>query len=221
MELGFKATKLACPYGPADGAEGLEKNAELVAGAREIIGPRIDLMLDCWMAFDVEYAVRLAERLRPYGLRWLEDCLLPEDLDGHVELRRRLPGQGLATGEHWYGTSPFAFAVHHRVADVLQPDVEWVGGITACIKICHIAEAAGIPVIPHAGMNNPYGQHFGFAMPNSPLGEYFIGSPPGVPLEETTLLPGMAQPKDGGLVPNDAPGFGLEITDRWLESVTA
>ena len=37
-------------------------------------------MLDCWMAFDVEFAVRLAERLRPYRLKWIEDCLIPEDL---------------------------------------------------------------------------------------------------------------------------------------------
>ncbi len=221
IELGFKATKLACPYGPADGLDGLEKNAELVARARDLIGPKIDLMLDCWMAFDLEYAVRLAERLRPYGLRWLEDCLTPEDLDGHIELRRRLPWQGLATGEHWYTPSPFAYAVSHRVADVLQPDVEWVGGVTACVKICHIAETAGIAVIPHAGMNSPYGQHLSFAMPNSPWGEYFVGSPPGVPLDDMTVIPGMAQPKHGSVVPNDAPGFGLEITDRWLESVTA
>ena len=57
-------------------------------------------------------------------------------------------------------------------------------------------------------------------MPNSPWGEYFVGSPPGVPLDDVTVIPGMAHPKHGSVVPNDAPGFGLEITDRWLESVT-
>jgi len=221
MELGFKATKLACPYGPADGLDGLEKNAEVVARTRELIGPAVDLMLDCWMAFDVEYAVRVAERLRPYGLRWIEDCLIPEDLESHLELRRRLPWQGLATGEHWYATAPFAYAASHRAVDVLQPDIAWAGGVTACVKICHIAEAAGIPVIPHAGMNTPHGQHVCYAMPNIPWGEYFVGAPPGVPLKELSVFPGMAQPKDGYLVPNDAPGFGLEVTERWLESVTA
>ena len=30
MELGFKATKLACPYGTADGLEALDRNEELV-----------------------------------------------------------------------------------------------------------------------------------------------------------------------------------------------
>lgn len=51
-------------------------------------------MLDCWMAFDVEYTVRLAEVLRPYRLKWMEECLIPEDMDAYVALRQRLPWQG-------------------------------------------------------------------------------------------------------------------------------
>src|SRR5438105_363082 len=39
MELGFRATKLACPHGPADGLAGLDANEALVARARELIGP--------------------------------------------------------------------------------------------------------------------------------------------------------------------------------------
>ncbi len=57
-QLGFRAFKLACPYGPADGLDGIHKNEEFVARARETIGPDSELMLDCWMAFDVEYSVR-------------------------------------------------------------------------------------------------------------------------------------------------------------------
>ncbi|MBI1773962.1 MAG: L-rhamnonate dehydratase [Proteobacteria bacterium] len=217
MELGFRATKLACPHGTADGLDGIKKNEDLVALTRELIGKDVELMLDCWMAFDVEFAVRLAERLRPYGLKWLEDCLMPEDMDGFAELRRRLPWQTIATGEHWYTTIPFASAAARRLADIFQPDIAWVGGVTACVKICHLAEAAGIAVMPHAGMNTPDGQHLCYAMPNIPWGEYFLGTPPGVPLAETALFPGTAYPKDGYLVPNDAPGFGIELTLDQLE----
>ncbi len=130
MELGFRGTKLACPYGLNDGLDGLARNEELVARTRELVGPEVELMLDCWMAFDVEFAVRLAERLRPYGLRWIEDCLLPEDLEPHDELRRRLPWMTLATGEHWYGMQDFATAAVRRFADILQPDICWAGGFT-------------------------------------------------------------------------------------------
>ena len=100
MELGFQATKLPCPYGPADGRDGLEKNVELIASTREMVGPKVELMLDCWMAFDVEYAVRLAEELRPYKLKWMEEMLRSEDFDAHAALRQRVlfvaggPGTG-------------------------------------------------------------------------------------------------------------------------------
>ena len=155
------------------------------------------------------------------GLRWIEDCLTPEDLDGQDALRRRLPWQSLATGEHWYTAFPFATAAARRSADVLQPDIAWVGGLTTCIKIAHIAEAVGIAVIPHAGMNTPYGQHFGFAMPNAPMGEFFLGTAPGIPLAETRLFPGMAVPENGNLVPSDAPGFGLGVDLDAIDAMRA
>lgn len=216
-ELGFKAFKLACPYGPADGLDGIRKNEEFVANARSIIGDDADLMLDCWMAFDVEYTVRLAETLRPYRLKWMEECLLSEEFDSHIELRQRLPWQGLSTGEHWYTHVPFQWAASHRVVDILQPDIKWCGGVTTTRKICAAAEAAGLQVMLHGGGLTAYGQHVSYAMPAITWVEYFIGSPPGVPLEEVARIPGVPVVKDGYLVPSDAPGFGMEIDESWLE----
>ncbi len=211
QELGFRAFKLACPYGPADGLDGLRKNEEFVAKTREQIGPDCELMLDCWMAFDVEYSVRLAETLRPYRLKWIEECLVPEDLDGHIQLRQRLPWMTLATGEHWYTHYTFQWAIQHKVVDILQADIMWCGGVSTLQKVAGAADAAGTSLIIHGGGNNPYGQHFTYASPSTPWLECFVGTPPGVPLEEGWGLPGMAAPKDGWLAPNDAPGFGLEV----------
>lgn len=212
MECGFTGTKLACPYGPADGAQALERNEALVAERRALVGPQVDLMLDCWMAFDLEFAVRMARRLAPYQLRWIEDCLAPDDMDGQTALRARLPGVTLASGEHWYTLAPFAQAAARHNTDIFQPDIGWSGGLTGCLKIAHIAEGAGIAVVPHAGVNTPYGQHFGMAVPNAPMGEYFVASAPGVPLQEVRLTPGMQVPKDGRVRPDDSPGFGLGLT---------
>ncbi len=217
QELGFTAHKLACPHGPADGLDGIRKNVELVASVREQVGEDCEIMLDCWMAFDVDYTVRLAEALRPYQLKWMEECLIPEDFDAHAELRARLPWQSLSTGEHWYTYVPFQYALKHNLVDILQPDIEWVGGLSACIKIAHAAEAAGKQVILHAGARTPYGQHFSFAMPAVPWIEYFIGSDPGIPLREATWLPSMSYAVDGWLEIADAPGFGLGIDEDWIE----
>ncbi len=222
LELGFKAVKLFLREGPEAGVAGINRAEELVARTREQIGPDVELMVDAWMSLNVEYVVRLVEALRPYRVKWLEDYLLPEDMDSYMKVRQRLPGTTLASGEHWYTIHPFALAASQGLVDILQPDVAWVGGITASVRICHIAEAHGLTVIGHAGMNYPYGQHLALAMPAIPMGERSEGvAPPGVPLEEMVALPGTVAIKDGFVRPTDAPGFGIEVTKEWLESRTA
>jgi L-rhamnonate dehydratase len=216
LELGFKAVKLACPYGPADGLWGLRENEKLVARTRELVGDDVEIMLDCYMAFDVEYTVRLAERLRPYRLKWIEEYLIPEDLDGHLAVRERLPWQTLATGEHMFTPWPFKYLIEHRAVDILQPDMLWVGGLTACKQIAEMANVAGLTVILHGGGMYPQGLHLTCAMPNMPWAEFGIWSAPGVPLEECQWMPGASLPKDGWLAVKDAPGFGMEIDEAWL-----
>ena len=219
LELGFKAVKVFLRHGPDEGIAGLHKNEEIVAKAREQIGPDIELAVDSWMSLNVEYAVRVVEALKPYKIKWLEDYFLPEDMVSYTNFRARVPGQTLATGEHWYSIRPFALAAGQGLVDILQPDIQWVGGVTASVRICHIAEANGLSVISHGGMNYPYAQHLALAMPVIPWGERSEGvSPPGVPLEEMIVLPGTPVIKNGYLKPSDAPGFGLEITLDWLES---
>jgi L-rhamnonate dehydratase len=218
LELGFKAVKVFLTHGPEEDLEGLRKNEEMVALARETVGDDVELAVDSWMGLNQEYTVRLVEALRPYRIKWLEDYLLPDDFEGYARVRARVPFQTLATGEHWYTIKPFALAAQRGLVDIFQPDVLWAGGITTSMKICHIAEGAGISVISHAGMNYPFGQHLSFAMPAIEWGERSEGvSPPGVPLEEMVRLPGTPVIEDGFLVPSDAPGFGFEITEEWLE----
>lgn len=212
LECGFRGVKLACPYGPADGVDGLNKNEEFVASRRELCGESVEIMLDCYMAFDVEYAVRLFERLRPYRLKWVEEYLVPEDLEGHIEVRKRVPHQTLAGGEHLFTAYPFRQLIEHRALDILQPDIFWVGGLTPTREICHLANAAGLQVILHGGGMNQYGLHLSAAMPNTPWCEFGIWSAPGVPLAEAFANP----PVNSQVFPTPGPGFGLDIQEEWL-----
>ena len=160
--------------------------------------------------------MKLAERLRPYRLKWIEEYLIPEDVAGHEAVRRRLPWMTLASGEHMYTHFPFQQMIERGCLDILQPDIHWVGGLTACVKICHMAEAAGLEVILHGGGRDPYGQQLTWAMPNTPWGEYYIGSDPGIPLEET-VDPGTQVPKDSYIdLKEPEPGFGLRLQEEWL-----
>ena len=219
-ELGFRGFKLAMPHGPADGYEGMRNNEALVRAARETIGHDADLMLDCYMAWTVEYTLRMAEMLEPYRLRWIEEFLPPDDIEGYAEVRRTVRRMATATGEHEYTRYGFRELIDRKAADILQPDINWVGGLSEAIKICHMASAAGLPVIPHSG-GNPWGLHLIMANVNCPLAETFVE--PGVRVEDEPpgLLLGAPRPKDGYIVPSDAPGFGLTLNEEAFEKVLA
>jgi L-rhamnonate dehydratase len=216
MELGFTAFKVSNPAHYESGIEGIDLVDEKIAKAREAVGPKSELMYNPVMSFNVEFAVRLADRLRPHGLRWFEEPLIPADLEGHLELKKAVTWVPIATGEHHRGRMPFRQLVERRAADILQPDIKWSGGLSELLKIYTIGEAAGLSTVPHGGANTPFGQHFGMAMPESSIAEYWMGSDPGVPLEQVCPIPGMSMPKDGYVRPTDAPGFGMEIKPDWI-----
>ena len=216
QELGFTRYKITNPAHYIQGEEGLSIIEDHVAKAREAAGRDADLMINPVMSFNVEFTLRLAERLRPYNLRWLEEPLPPHDVEGHAELKRSITWIPIATGEDHRGRFEFAKLIERRAVDIVQPDIDWGGGLSETMKVYHIASTAGILTIPHGGANTPWGQHFAMAAPESPYQEFWLGSAPGIPLEEVVNIPGMAVPADGKVTPSDAPGFGMELSDRWV-----
>ena len=86
LEFGYKRLKLAIPYGPADGREGMKKNVQLVESTRKALGPDGDIMLDCWMSWTERYTLEMAEMVAPYRVYWMEECLQPHDYEGFGRL---------------------------------------------------------------------------------------------------------------------------------------
>ncbi len=214
-ELGFKRFKISNPFFYEQGSEGLAQLEEHVAHARDVVGNDAELMINPVMSFNADMALRVAERLRPYKLRWLEEPLPPWDLEGHKELKRSMTWTALATGEHHYGRKSFQQLIAARAVDIVQPDIEWTGGFSETLKIYTYAEAAGIETITHMGGNTAWGQHFAYAMPESSQAEWFMDTDVGQPVADK-LMPGVPAMKDGRVTPSDAPGFGLEIPEDWI-----
>lgn len=219
QELGFSRFKLAMPHGPGDGPAGMAANLALVERARETAGASAEIMLDCYMAWDVEYTLRMAERLRPYNVRWIEECLPPDDYEGYAELTRKVRGMAVATGEHEYTRWGFAELLDRRCCHIVQPDLAWCGGISEARKIAALAGAKGVQVIPHAGGLQPAGIHWLAAQASLPWAEYVViaSRVDGALRPLVPFLRGMPQPVEGYLVPSDAPGLGVEVDPAWLE----
>jgi L-rhamnonate dehydratase len=209
-EEGFSAVKLRFGWGPKDGVAGIRRNLDLVKTAREAVGPDVDLMADCYMGWTLEYAKRMLRALEPYDLRWVEEPLIADDLAGYAELRA-LGHVAISGGEHEYTLHGFRQALDLKAFDVVQFDVNRVGGITAAQKVTHLCEAYDIAVVPHAGQMHNY--HVTMSSYAAPIAEYF----PKVPVEVGNELfwyvfDGEPVAERGFIdLAEDRPGFGLTL----------
>jgi len=212
LKFGYHGVKLAVPYGPADGVEGMKRNEELVRQSRRVMGPDLMLMLDCYMAWDVPYTIAMARRLEPYNVHWIEESLIPDDYRGYGRITREIDSTLIATGEHEYTRWGFQLLLDHDGADVLQPDINWCGGLTEIRRIAAMAAGRDLPVIPHQG-GTVWGLHFVMATPNAPLAES-IGPSQRIDEERQSFIRAVTPLPDatGHVVPSDRPGFGLDLT---------
>ena len=148
VQQGYNSTKWFFRHGPTDGPEGVRKNVELVRTLRSAVGPDVDIMLDAWMSWDVPYTIQMARRLEQWYPRWIEEPVLPDKIEQYAEIRRNVQIP-IAGGEHEYTRWGLKSLMDAGAVDVLQPDVYWAGGLSEMQKICALASAYDLPVIPH------------------------------------------------------------------------
>lgn len=215
-DQGYRMMKLRFGWGPLDGAVGMRKNLELVRAVREVIGDEVDLMADAYMGWTLDYAKRMLPLLEPFNLRWLEEPVIPDDTRGYRELKRRgrIP---IAGGEHEFTVFGFRELLETNSLDYIQFDTNRVGGISQARKICALAEAFQVPVVPHAGQMHNY--HVVMASLNSPIAEFF----PKVEVEVGNelfwyIFDGEPTPENGSIDLDDRlPGLGLTVNEESLK----
>lgn len=212
---GYQAMKMRFGWGPADGPAGMQKNLDLLRTIRGVVGDAVDIMADAYMGWNLDYARRMVPLLEPFNLRWLEEPVIPDDLQGYVALKQqgRIP---IAGGEHAFTQYECRDLLEARAVDYLQFDTNRVGGITQARKIAALAESFSIPVVPHAGQLHNY--HVVMATLNSPMAEYF----PPVDVEVGNelfwyIFNGEPVARDGHInLRDDLPGLGLTINEPAL-----
>lgn len=211
---GFLGGKVPLPHGPSEGPAGLRANRAFLAAHREAVGPDFPLMVDCYMALDVPYAIDLATTCADLGIHWWEEVLSPDDVEGHAIIKRACPTVRWTTGEHEYTRYGFRRLIEGRAIDILQPDVMWLGGLTELLRVAAMAAAYDIPVVPHA--SGPYSYHFALSQPNAPFAEYVNFSPDGTEIVPVfgALFEAEPLPQNGVVPQPDAPGFGLSLASR-------
>ena len=214
IKQGFTMFKMRFGWGPKDGPEGMKKNIKLVEAVREVIGYDTDLMLECYMGWNLDYSKRMIPKLLKYNPRWLEEPVIADDINGYKELNN-MNAIPISGGEHEFNLFGFKQLLDLNALSYIQYDNNRVGGFTIAQKINALAEAYQVPVIPHAGQMHNY--HLTMTNFNCPIAEYFPVNDVEVGNELFYyIFKGDPSPKDGYInLDDNTPGLGLSLTEEY------
>lgn len=121
-----------------------------MAVAREAIGPEVALFVDANGALSRKQALAFAEQAAGLGVRWFEEPVSSDDLDGLRLLRDRGPaGMAVAAGEYGFDAAYFRRMLAAEAVDVLQIDATRCAGITGFMAAASLAHAFEVPVSAH------------------------------------------------------------------------
>lgn len=165
--------KAAMPYGIEAGDEGLAANLATMRRFRDVAGEQRHIMLDAFMSWDADYTLRFAEEAAGLDIFWIEDPLPPYDLKGLRRIKEGTDGRvRLALGNFCFHRWDCEVLLQEKLVDILQPDVAWAGGITECLRILAMAEAARVPVILHNTYEQPWALALAAARQSLPIVEF-------------------------------------------------
>lgn len=202
---GFRAIKMKV------GRPRLREDVERVGVMREHLGPDVPLMVDANMRWTADEAIRAARALGTHDVFWLEEPTIPDDVPGHVRILRD-GGLPVAAGENLRTIHEFKRLIDAGGVSFPEPDVSNVGGVTAWLKVAHVAEAHNLPVTSH-GVHDLH-VHLLAAAPNASYLEVH-----GFGLERFIAHP--LEIRDGEAIAPDRPGHGVSFDWKGLEGLRA
>jgi L-alanine-DL-glutamate epimerase-like enolase superfamily enzyme len=191
-----------------------------VRAVRKAIGDDVHLMVDANNAWTKPTALEAGREFERLGVHWFEEPVPTDDREGSATLAAAIDVP-IAGYETRTGLAGFRDLIADRAVDIVQPDVIWSGGITACRRIAALAAAAGMPCVPHVfstAVSLAANLHFIASIPNSYLLE-FDQNPNAL---RTELLDRPITPDEQGVVavPNGS-GLGVRLDRETLRRYAA
>ena len=150
---------------------------DYVRAMRDALGPDFEILVEAHRRFAPQHAIRIGNRLAEYNIDWYEEPCLADNMSLLAEVRRAVPIP-IVTGEALYTKEQFAGCLAARAADILNPDICAIGGITALLDISVMAKPHAVVMSPH-NYNSPLigmaaTVHVSAVIPNFRITEYFV-----------------------------------------------
>lgn len=127
-----------------------DRDLHRVSVARDAIGPHTELFVDANGAYSRKQALLQAELFSEFDVRWFEEPVSSDDLDGLRLIRDRAPVQmDIAAGEYGYDIFYFRRMLESGAVDVQQADITRCGGVTAFLQVAALCQAHNVPLSGH------------------------------------------------------------------------
>jgi L-alanine-DL-glutamate epimerase-like enolase superfamily enzyme len=137
----------------------LKLSLEPIQRIRKAVGDEMEIALDLSSKWNLPCSLQIAHSLEPYGILYLEDPMLPDNLEAYSTLAREtsIP---ICNSERLATRYRFREMFEAKAVDVVMYDVTWCGGIS---------EARKIPTWPTRIRSRPH---------RTPAEVRYSGSPP-------------------------------------------
>ena len=200
-EGGFNGLKLRL------GRERVSNDLATLDAVRKAVGEEMHLMVDFNQCLDLAEALRRCHLIDDYGLTWIEEPIVYDNLDGCAQLAAELKTP-LQIGENFYGPREMHKALQKKASDLVMPDFMRIGGVTGWMRAAALAGAAGIPVSTH--LYPEVAAHMMRVTETAHWLEWQDWANP--------ILQRPYEIKDGLLHIPDVPGIGLEWNEEVVEA---
>ena len=195
LDEGLRAFKMKI------GRDSIAEECERIAAVRDFIGPDAKLMVDVNMKWKVDKALKAVRAFEKHDLYWIEEPTIPDDVTG----LRRVETEGpiaVCAGENLHSIYEFRQVIAEGGISFPDADLSNLGGITAFMKVAHIAEAYNRNLTTH-GIQDMHVSCLA-AIPNASLLEIHAFR-----LDEFLVHP--LKIEEGYAHASDRPGHGVEI----------
>lgn len=219
-EFGFDAFKfrVAAEYGH-DVDEWPGRTEEIIPTIRKALGGDVALLVDANSGFSPGRAIEVGHILKENGIEHFEEPCLYWELDETKQVADALD-IAVTGGEQDCEIPTWRSMIDMRAVDIVQPDILYLGGISRTLRVCRMANAAGLPITPHCanlGLVTLFTMHLLRSIEGA--GKYLEFSIEGAdyyPWQEGLFVKSPYQVKDGQVTVSDEPGWGIEIDPEWL-----
>lgn len=209
VRLGFTAMKIKIGFD-------IEKDMKVVQTIRDVVGDKIDLMVDANQVYSVETALKVGKKLDSLDVFWFEEPISAYNFDGLKQLKKNLQVK-IAGGESYWTVRDFENVIKNSILDIIQIDVINIGGLTEARKIVALTEEYDFPFAPHifSTLNLAASIQLSTSSPNSEIIEYIMGD--GVWKHRDEIFIETIKLKNGYVNVSDQPGLGVQINEEKLE----